>query len=57
MYMLRPGYKNPENLPNFNKHKSHFRERCFFVLSRAWDKEKDLNPLEKSNLRSSDSAL
>ena len=33
------------------------RERCFFVLSRAWDKEKILSPNEKSNLRPSDSAL
>ena len=29
----------------------------FFVLSRAWDKEKILNPHEKSNLRPSDFAL
>ena len=29
----------------------------FFVLSRAWDKEKILNPHEESNLRFSDSAL
>ena len=29
----------------------------FFVLSRAWDKEKILSPYEGSNLRPSDSAL
>ena len=29
----------------------------YFVLSRAWDKEKILSPHEESNLRSSDSAL
>ena len=29
----------------------------FFVLSRAWDKEKILSPHEKSNLRPSDFAL
>ena len=29
----------------------------FFVLSRAWDKEKILSPREESNLRPSDSAL
>ena len=29
----------------------------FFVLSRAWDKEKILSPHEESNLRPSDSAL
>ena len=33
------------------------RERCFFVLSRAWDKDKILSPHEESNLRPSDSAL
>ena len=33
------------------------RERCPFVLSRGWDKEKILSPHEKSNLRPSDSAL
>ena len=27
----------------------------FFVLSRAWDKEKTLSPHEESNLRFSDS--
>ena len=31
--------------------------KMFFVLSRAWDKEKILSPLEESNLRPSDSAL
>ena len=30
------------------------RVRCFFVLSRAWDKEKVLSPHEKSNPRPSD---
>ena len=30
---------------------------CFFVLSRAWDKEKVLSPHKESNLRPSDSAL
>ena len=34
---------------------SFFRERCFFVLSRAWDKEKILSPHKESNLRPSDS--
>ena len=29
----------------------------FFVLSRAWDKENFLSPLEESNLRTSDSAF
>ena len=29
----------------------------FFVLSRAWDKEKILSPHEESNLRPSDSAF
>ena len=29
------------------------KERCFFVLSRAWDKEKILSPHEESNLRPS----
>lgn len=33
------------------------RERFFFVLSLAWDKEKILNPHEELNLRPSDSAL
>ena len=32
-------------------------ERSFFVLSRAWDKEKILSPHEESNLSPSDSAL
>ena len=31
--------------------------KMFFVLSRAWDKEKSLIPQEESNLRPSDSAL
>ena len=31
-------------------------ERSFFVLSRAWDKEKILSPQEESNLRPSDSS-
>ena len=31
--------------------------KMFFVLSRAWDKEKILSPHEESNLRPSDSAL
>ena len=30
------------------------KERCFFVLSRAWDKEKILSPHEESNLRPSE---
>ena len=39
--------------------KSFFLEKdvFFFVLSRAWDKEKILSPHEESNLRPSDSAL
>ena len=40
----------------FTKKKKN-RERCFIVLSRAWDKEKILSPHEESNLRRSDSAL
>ena len=32
-----------------------FRERCFFVLSRAWDKEKILSLHKESNLRPADS--
>ena len=40
----------------FTKKKKN-RERCFTVLSRAWDKEKILSPHEESNLRRSDSAL
>ena len=31
--------------------------KMFYVLSRAWDKEKVLSPHEESNLRPSDSAL
>ena len=34
-----------------------YLRKMFFVLSRAWDKEKILSPHEESNLRSSDSAL
>ena len=34
-----------------------FFRKMFFVLSRAWDKEKILSPHEESNLRPSDSAL
>ena len=39
--------------------KSFFLEKdvFFFVLSRAWDKEKILSPHEESNLSPSDSAL
>ena len=33
------------------------RDRCVFVLSRAWNKEKILSPHEESNLRPSNSAL
>ena len=33
------------------------RKDVFFVLSRAWSKEKFLSPDEESNLRPSDSAL
>ena len=35
----------------------NFKERCFFVLSRVWDKEKILSPHEETNLRHSHSAL
>ena len=33
--------KIPKNGPIFSpeKFKSHFRERCFYILSRAWDRE------------------
>ena len=34
---------------------SFFREKCFFVLSRTWDKEKILSPHEESNFRPEDS--
>ena len=40
---------------NYDKREN--RERRFFVLSRAWDKEKILSLHEESNLRPSDSAL
>ena len=33
------------------------KSSVFFVLSRAWDNEKNLSPLEESNLRPSYSAL
>ena len=33
------------------------QRKMFFVLSRAWDKEKILSPYEESNVRPSDSAL
>ena len=33
------------------------KKEVFFVLSRAWDKEKILSPHEESNLRPSDSAF
>ena len=39
-----------------NKHLIE-KDVFFFVLSRAWDKEKILSPYEGSNLRPSDSAL
>ena len=32
-----------------------FRAKCFFVLSRTWDKEKILSPHEESNFRPADS--
>ena len=37
----------------WNSFDRHFnpRERCFFVLLRAWDKEKTLRPYEESNFR------
>ena len=34
---------------------SFFRAKCFFVLSRTWDKEKILSPHEESNFRPADS--
>ena len=34
-----------------------FRDRCFFVLSQTWDKEKLLHSHEESNCRPWDSAL
>ena len=40
-----------------NSEKPWIGERCFFVLSWAWDKEEILSPHEESNLRPSDSAL
>ena len=36
---------------------TNIEKDVFFVLSRAWDKEKILSPHEESNLRPSDSAL
>ena len=33
------------------------RERCFFILSQVWDKEKSLSPHEELNLRPLDSVL
>ena len=40
---------------NYDKREN--KEKRFFVLSRAWDKEKILSLHEESNLRPSDSAL
>ena len=40
-----------------NYDKKENKEKRFFVLSRAWDKEKILSLHEESNLRPSDSAL
>ena len=39
------------------KYKKLRKRSVFFVLSRAWDNEKNLSPLEESNLRPSYSAL
>ena len=43
MYMLRPGYKNPENLPNFQSGINInliLEKDVFLVLSQAKDKER-----------------
>ena len=45
-------------ISEISKNYKKLRKRSvFFVLSRAWDNEKNLSPLEESNLRSSYSAL
>ena len=45
-------------ISEISKNYKKLRKRSvFFVLSRAWDEEKNLSPLEESNLRSSYSAL
>ena len=54
------GMKRPLTPPSniFEEESGTDKQRkMFFVLSRAWDKEKILSPHEESNLRSSDSAL
>ena len=45
-------------ISEISKNYKKLRKRSvFFVLSRAWDNEKNLSPLEESNLRPSYSAL
>ena len=45
-------------ISEISKNYKKLRKRSvFFVLSRAWDEEKNLSPFEESNLRSSYSAL
>ena len=54
------GMKRPLTPPSniFEEESGADKQRkMFFVLSRAWDKEKILSPHEESNLRSSHSAL
>ena len=46
--------KSPIKLYNKFGPQELFKERCFFVLSQAWDKEKIPSPYEESNLRPSD---
>ena len=45
----------PTNFKSFFELKSW--TRCFFVLSRAWDKVKIMSSRQESSLRPSDSAL
>ena len=53
------GMKRPLTPPSniFEGESGANKQKDVFVLSRAWDKEKILSPHEKSNLRSSHSAL
>ena len=51
---LRRKIKSPIKLYNKFGPQELFKERCFFVLSQAWDKEKIPSPYEESNLRPSD---
>ena len=46
--------KSPIKLYNKFGPQELFKERCFFILSQAWDKEKIPSPYEELNLRPSD---